>query len=236
MKRNSYLIIIFCFVFLLVACSAKDAPQTPKEPVAPAATAQRGGVESSGSVSVSSGSAMDSSELEKSVRVEVSPSSVKRRDTMQIKVTGAPEGSTIVYEWARNGVRLAESGNSMQIGDEFKRGDRVDCAVKVETPGRTAVWYVSGLIANSPPIFEGNPTVLRVQERAYKITIKASDPDGDTISYALKPPVDGASINSATGEVHYTAPADKKGSVSLTIAASDNNGGETFYTIGFEIQ
>jgi hypothetical protein len=238
MKRTSILY-FFCFLMtffvLIFGCSKKDAPQSNQSQNEAAIPSQQT-TDSSGMMSVTSGVQSGSSNLEKSIRVEVTPSVIKRFDTIRISVSGVPNGATISYEWAKNGSRLSESGSSLYIGDDFKRGDRIDCAVKVEASGHPSIWYVSGFVANAPPVFESSPTVMHVQERTYKITVKASDPDGDPISFLLKQPVEGATINSSTGEIDYIVPQNKKDAVTFLIAAQDGHGGETVYTVKFDLQ
>lgn len=220
-------------VFTMLSCTAKDSPVPPKQADVSAVAGQSA---ESVSVSVSRDSLSSSPELEKSIRVDVTPAALKRFDVMQIKVSGTPDGSQLGFEWAKNGARLDQTGDTLRIGDDFKRGDRIDCAVKVEAGNRSNLWFVSGVVGNAPPVFEGSASVMREQERVYRITVKASDPDGDSLTFSLKPAVDGASINATTGEVNYTAPAGKKDSAVITIGAADGNGGETYYTVNFELQ
>lgn len=85
---------------------------------------------------------------------------------------------------------------------------------------------------NRPPVFESIPISTIESGADYDYSAVAADPDGDLLTFSLVgAPLAGLSINSATGQVTFTAPAD--GNYPITIKADDGNGGsaEQSYTL-----
>lgn len=170
------------------------------------------------------------------VRIEVSPDIPRRGDTINLVLSGVPEGATVGYEWRHNGTLLNESAGSLKLTEAFKRGDKVDCKVSVTSSGKTDVWMVTTVVGNSIPDIQVAATLTKIQDRVYRITFKATDADGDTLSYSLKEPLEGAIIDKQTGEIQYSIPVGKSGSHAFVVLVSDGHGGDLVYNIAFEIQ
>lgn len=86
---------------------------------------------------------------------------------------------------------------------------------------------------NDAPIVEDCSIVLNYTSMA-AVTIPASDPEGDTLSYSIvKQPVYGTAtlINSATGEFEYTIQQQFNGTDSFVVEVSDGKGGITTSTV-----
>jgi hypothetical protein len=60
--------------------------------------------------------------------------------------------------------------------------------------------------------------------------VKASDPDGDQLTYALSVAPQGMIIDPDTGRVTWTVPYDFRGKTSFTVVVKDGQGGEASYT------
>lgn len=233
-----YLVIVSFFLVGLAGCKAKGTPE--QSPPSQQQTAQSSTGESRAPSSGQTGGnaviTAPEGALVLPVRIEVTPDSPQRGDTIKLNLTGVPDGATVGYEWRQNGTLLSESASSLKLAENFKRGDKVDCRVSVTASGKTDIWTVSTTIANGNPIVEAAATLVKVQDRVYRITFKAKDPDGDPLSYALKDPVDGAVIDKQTGEIQYSVPAGKSGKHAFSVLVSDGNGGDLIYNIAFEIQ
>lgn len=229
MKRY---ILIPILVLSLAGCSDKPkSPATVTAPESQVSVPQQALTQSNG------GSVVVSVDRPVArIQIAVTPQFPKRGDTLKIQVTGATEGSSISYNWKLNGTALSESGPELKLDQSFKRGDSVDCAIVVDERGVKNTWSLSSVLGNAAPVIEGQPTILHVAERKYKISFKASDPDGDQLIYSLKQPVPGAAIASDTGEITYEAPAGTTGKVEMLASVSDGNGGESLYNVVFELQ
>lgn len=91
-----------------------------------------------------------------------------------------------------------------------------------------------GELFNKPPVIGSTPGTTAKVGMVYTYTIIATDPDGDTLTYALLAKPDGMTINESTGVVNWT-PAEDQGaeSYTVTIKVSDDRGKYVLYT--FEI-
>jgi hypothetical protein len=164
------------------------------------------------------------------------PEVFKTGDRFSVEVTGKDfDGDEVsfLYEWTLNG---SPSGKNSSIDSQIKRGDKV--TVKIipfdgEDYGDPLV--LDREIRNMPPeITEHNE--LNVSGNTFTYQVKASDPDGDQLSYALESPAPGMTINANSGLVSWTAPSDFKGKQSATVTASDGKGGVARYTFSIGVQ
>jgi len=146
---------------------------------------------------------------------------------------------TIRYKWMLNGEVLpGDEENVLEWHEKFKRGDELVLqAVPFDGKGE-GVWKSQGSIEipNSPPTIVSTTKGNIDENGVFTYQIKAEDPDGDPIEYALKDAPQGMSIDSATGKVSWNiAENSAKGEVSFTIVASDNEGGTATQELRFNI-
>jgi len=238
MKKLIFFLIVGCVLLGLTGCKAKGTTDQSQPPQQQAVQSPAGENRSDSSGQAAGNAVVTSPEGSQvlPVRIDVSPDIPQRGDTIKLTLSGVPDGAAVGYEWRRNGSLLNESASSLKLADDVKRGDKIDCRVSVTAAGKTDIWTVSTTIANASPIVEVAATLVKVQERVYRITFKAKDPDGDTLSYSLKDPVDGAVIDKQTGEIQYSVPAGKTGKHAFSVLVADGNGGDLIYNIAFEIQ
>ena len=87
---------------------------------------------------------------------------------------------------------------------------------------------------NRAPVFS-NPSIpqLRVGQMS-NITVRATDPDGDSVSYTASLPL-GASINSQTGVISWRPSSNQAGSFSITVVARDEFGSADTLQINFAV-
>ncbi|MGE5284595.1 MAG: putative Ig domain-containing protein, partial [Actinomycetota bacterium] len=108
-----------------------------------------------------------------------------------------------------------------------KRGDKVSVTV---TPfdgrerGKPATLFRE--ILNTPPAIEGQEQ-FQVTDNAVTFRIRASDADGDPLTYSLKDAPSGMSIDPKTGSVRWTTSIGTTGKVPFTVIVSDGSGGES---------
>lgn len=166
-------------------------------------------------------------------RVKIMPEVFKSGERLYIDAAGSDVDNdevTINYEWSINGT---PAGNSREIDAQIKRGDRI--SVKITpydgaTYGRTIT--INKEIKNMPPVItEDNLLIFNGKTCTYQI--KASDPDGDDLTYSLKTAPDGMTIDSS-GLIRWDVPPAFEGKVPVAVTVLDGNGGEV--TLNFDVK
>ncbi len=162
--------------------------------------------------------------------------SVDNADHLKVIAEGNMIGNVPVlfrYAWTKNGQPVEGGGDSIS---GFKRGDKIDVKITPyvgELLGQPRT--LSTEIKNSTPkvtedkqvVFEGN--IMKYQ-------VKATDPDGDKLTYALEDAPQGMTIDSGTGLVQWPVKDDFSGKVSFKVKISDGNGGEIIYGLSANVE
>ncbi len=153
---------------------------------------------------------------------------------------GDGDNVTVDYEWLINGESIPQQGlddPAILNGNLIKRGDRVSVRITPsdgETKGRTII--LETLVANSAPIVS-DELETEFNGSVYLARIKASDPDGDRLTYTLKQAPEGMTIDSGTGVITWLVTPEDKGKHNITVSIKDGHGGEIILpfttTIGF---
>jgi hypothetical protein len=163
-------------------------------------------------------------------------SEVRPGDPLSIEAVGTDadgDAVTLLYEWTKNG---EPAGTGKSIESQLKRDDSV--MVKV-TPfdgtdyGKAAV--LQRKIMNMPPVILGNKGGS-FDGSTYSYQVKASDPDGDALTYSLESPPAGMTIDPSGGLLKWVVPQEFKGGKNVTINVNDGNGGNTKYSITITIE
>jgi hypothetical protein len=167
-------------------------------------------------------------------RVKIMPEIFKPGDRLYVDASGSDidgDDVTVEFEWTING---EPAGNGREIGNQLKRGDRI--SVKI-TPYDGELYGESVTlnreIRNMPPvvaedkefIFDGN---------TYTYHIKATDPDGDDLTYALKTAPEGMTVDSS-GLIKWSVPTNFNGKAPVSVSVSDGNSGEAMLNFSVEI-
>ena len=167
-------------------------------------------------------------------KVAILPEVFNPGDTLSVEVSGSDidgDDVSIFYEWTNNGEPL---GNEKKISGTLKRGDKV--SVKI-TPFDGEVYgspvILKREIRNLPPMISEDKKFI-VKGDVYSYQVKAVDPDGDTLSYALKSAPQGMTIDQATGLIRWNIPASFQGKASFTVSVNDGFGGEAKQDFVFE--
>jgi len=169
-------------------------------------------------------------------RVKILPEVFKPGDTLSIEAAGNDvDGDRVAVrcEWTRNG---EPAGNGESIEGGLKRGDKI--SVKVTPYDGDA--YGSSIvlnreIRNMPPVIVDHKD-FTFDGTVYSYQVKASDPDGDTLTYALQSPKADMTIDSATGVLKWAVPKEFAGKKSASVVVRDGNGGTANYSIEIDIQ
>lgn len=168
-------------------------------------------------------------------RVKLMPEVFKPGDVLNVEVSGTdPDGDevTFLFEWTVNG---QPAGNGRSIDSPVKKGDKV--LVKItpfdgEDSGRSGT--LTNLIRNMPPMIIDNRNYT-FDGKVFTHQVKATDPDGDPITYSLKNAPQGMTIDPSTGLTTWTVPAGLKGKGSYTAVAKDPDGGESFQVFNYDL-
>jgi len=167
-------------------------------------------------------------------KVAIMPEVFKPGDTLSVEVSGTDidgDDVSISYEWIKNG---EPAGTEKKIAGTLRRGDNV--SVKI-TPFDGEVYgspvILKREIRNLPPMISEDKKFI-VKDDLYTYQVKAVDPDGDTLFYALKSAPRGMTIDQATGMIRWNIPANFEGKASFTVSVSDGNGGEAKQDFVFE--
>ena len=136
------------------------------------------------------------------------------------------DGDPVQFEiaWRKNG-QPAGTGN--RLAAAVKRGDKVTVTV---TPfdgkerGTSATLFRE--ILNTPPVIAGQEQ-FQVSDNAVTFHVRASDEDGDPLTYAMMDAPPGMSIDRKTGWVRWIPPPGAPGKAPFTVIVSDGSGGES---------
>ena len=172
--------------------------------------------------------------------VDVKPLTLKAGDVLTTEVTASdPDGDqvSLTYQWFKNDEPISETSNVLALKrPDFKRGDKIvlnvvpDDGITQGSPGRMTV-----TVGNSPPEITSSPNEGRIVNGIYTYHVRASDADGDTLTYAIKAGPQGVAVNPSTGLIQWSVPQGFKDETSLAVSVSDGQGGETEQRFALEI-
>ena len=130
----------------------------------------------------------------------------------------------VEIDWRKNG---EPAGTGNRLGVPVKKGDKVHVTLTPfdgEERGRSA--SLSREIRNTNPVIEGQEQ-FQVSGSVVTFHVRASDADGDPITYSIKDAPAGMVIDRTTGWVRWEAAPGTTGKVPFSVTASDGSGGET---------
>jgi hypothetical protein len=152
-------------------------------------------------------------------------------DVVTFDIDGDPV--TSLYEWTRNG---SPAGTGKNIELPLHRGDAIAVTI---TPFDGTDYGVPVVlqreIRNMPPIIVEHKD-SSFDGTVYTYQVKASDPDGDTLTYSLQSPPADMTIDPSTGLLKWTVPQEFTGKKDVSVVVSDGNGGTAQYSIEISIQ
>jgi len=167
-------------------------------------------------------------------KVKILPEVFKPGDTLSVEVSGSDidgDEVTISYEWTKNG-ELA--GNGKRIEVLLKRGDKVDVKITPfdgEVYGHPVILHRE--IVNLPPMIIEDKK-YNFDGKIYTYQIKATDPDGDPLTYSLKTAPPGMTIDTS-GLIKWNVPPEFTGKTPITVSVTDGHGGESLQSLTLDI-
>lgn len=169
-------------------------------------------------------------------KVKILPEVFKPGDTLSVEVSGSDidgDEVTIAYEWTKNG---EPAGNGKRIGVPLKRGDKIDVKLTPfdgEAYGRPVILHRE--ILNLPPMIIEDKK-FNFDGRVYTYQIKATDSDGDPLTYSLKTAPAGMTIDPSSGLIKWDVPPEFKGKTPIAVSVTDGHGGEAVQSFTLEIK
>jgi hypothetical protein len=158
---------------------------------------------------------------------------VDNKDILKVvtdKVTGK-SGTDITYkfDWKINGQATGDGSDSIS---GFKRGDKV--TVQITPFDGEAVAGQSRTL--SMEIANTTPKIVEQKEspfdgKTFTMQVKATDPDGDTLSYELLNGPEGMIIDKKSGMVSWPLKENNGGDYPIKVKITDGHGGETTYQL-----
>jgi hypothetical protein len=110
----------------------------------------------------------------------------------------------------------------------LKKGDSITVLVTPddrETLG-TPKKSVPVRVGNSPPVIVSSPPTLP-EGNVYLYPVQVKDPDQDTLTFTLQQGASGMTIDSKTGLLRWEIRTEDKGTHTIVIEVSDNDGAKS---------
>jgi hypothetical protein len=151
------------------------------------------------------------------------------------------DGDTIyfTYQWEKNGAVLTDERKDTLEGTGFKKGDSISVTVIPDDREIMGAPRKSEpvKIANSAPTIVSSPPTS-IQGTDYLYQVKANDPDKDPITFTLKSGPKGMKIDLESGLISWQIRKEDKGTHSIEIEVSDNEGARSYqqYTLAIEVR
>ena len=86
-----------------------------------------------------------------------------------------------------------------------------------------AFLFTGCFLFNSSPIIESDPVTTTKEGSIYTYDVKATDPNGDTLTYSLTTNPTGMTINSITGVISWTPTESQIGENEVSVEVSDGS-------------
>ena len=229
-------LILVLVVFIFYGCKGKEEAQPVPEPTVTAQEEERITSEADETLGeISEEMTPDVSDITPNTAPQITvlnvyPQNPIAGDTVKIEVKAYDkEGDTVdfTYQWFKNDFELDETSDSLFITEDYKRDDKI--SVKLvpddgERKGTPVEMFV--FIANSPPVLKPSAETLSLDGSVYSYQVRATDPDGDTLTYSLKSAPPGMKINQENGQIRWNISPDYKGKANIAVAINDGHGGE----------
>ncbi len=135
----------------------------------------------------------------------------------------------LTYRWFRNNGLVKEGEEPFLDTKGFAGRDKI--AVEVVPADATAkgkaVRSDELTLGNSPPHIVSTPPMPGMHEH-FEYQVRATDPDGDRLTYHLETSPSGMVIDEVTGHVVWSVPAGQQGTFHVKVVAKDGQGGAAY--------
>lgn len=168
------------------------------------------------------------------MQVVLEPADVRMGDRVTAKVKGADTGQGSFrygFRWSRNGMMVLESEGEESSLDTvaFARGDvlTVEAAPQDDTSNSRPLRSPPLTIMNGHPKIASAPPAT-IDGGRYVYDVKATDPEGDPLTYSLETAPPGMTIDKSTGRIEWRIPAETRGTHRARVAVRDDRDGYAF--------
>lgn len=134
----------------------------------------------------------------------------------------------LTYGWTVNGQKLAAEGPQITFGSEGRQPGSYDVVCTASDGQESASASSKGTIRekpNQPPVIECQTTTLDVASgQSVQLASKASDPDGDRLTYSWSGP--GSAVSGRDNSATFNAAGVRAGSYIVSVGVDDGRGGK----------
>ncbi|MEK6775541.1 MAG: putative Ig domain-containing protein [bacterium] len=169
-------------------------------------------------------------------KVKLVPEIFHPGDTLGIEASGSDADGdpvTMIYEWMVNG---ESAGDGSSVGVPVQRGDKISVKITpYDGKENGEAVTLDREILNMPPMIaeEGSPVF---DGTTYTYQLKASDPDGDSLTYSLKAAPESMKIDPITGLIQWNVPEEFSGMAKVSVLVEDGQGGRSEYDMNVSIK
>jgi outer membrane protein OmpA-like peptidoglycan-associated protein len=163
------------------------------------------------------------------VTVEPSSFSVTQGESANLRcIASDGNNDPLTYAWSVDGQNLAAAGPQVTFGSEGRKPGayNVKCSVsdgEASASASSAGTVRERIIPNKPPSIECQTTTMDVASGgSVELRAKASDPDGDKLTYSWSST--GGAINGSGATATFNAADVKAGSYTATVTVDDGRG------------
>lgn len=170
-----------------------------------------------------------------SMRVTPDPAYTSSNLTVAVEARDQDDDPvSFTYQWTKNDEVIPEENSNTLSSSNFVKGDIIRVLV-TPTDGEaegSPLSYMPTTISNAPPTITSSPP-QSLSEGAYAYQVKASDPDGDPVSFKLNQAPGGMTIDESSGLVQWKPTREDAGSYEIEILVLDNDGGQATQKYSF---
>jgi hypothetical protein len=172
--------------------------------------------------------------------VWIEPKTPSVKDNLKaLEKSGDADGDSIYfsYRWEKNGVVLMDEGREALEQGRFKKGDSITVTIIPDDREILGLPKRSDAVTilNSPPAIVSSPP-FSAEGTKYLYQVKAADPDNDPITFDLRSGPKGMKIDQKTGLIQWEIQKEDKGTHSIEIEVSDNEGAKSHQRFALVIE
>jgi len=163
--------------------------------------------------------------------VEPATFDITQGETVNLRCNASDANNdALTYKWTVNGQSLAAEGPQLTFGSEGRNPGSYDVQCTASDGEASASASSKGnirqrIIPNKPPTIECQTTTMDVASGgSIELRAKASDPDGDKLSYSWT--ATGGSVSGSGETATFNASGVSAGSYAVTVAVNDGRDGK----------